>query len=116
MDSGTLFFLYFVFWIVYATGTTLLVRKKSAEFKRKYNPVISGLFFVFFLTFIWLAIPGIKFFLIMFTVVVVYFFVEWKGSRYCDSCGKDLGNKFISKEVREATNCSKCGAKLIDQN
>jgi len=115
MDPGILFPIYLVFWIVFAIGTKLLFRKKPAEFKRKYNPVLSGFHLVVFLTFACLAFPRIETFLIFVPAGVALFFVGWKGDRYCDSCGKELGNKFMSGEVRKATFCSQCGAKLKDK-
>ena len=115
MNPYILFPIYFVFWIAYGIGTMLLFRNKSSDFKRKYEPVFSAFHMAILLTVICLAIPRIEIFLVFIPMGVALYFVQWKGSRYCDSCGKELGNKFMSREIRQATYCSQCGAKLKDK-
>jgi len=85
MNPGILFPIYFVFWIAFAIGTTLLFRKKSPEFKRKYKPILSGFHMVVLLTVACLAFPRIETFLIFVPAGLGLFFVGWKGNRYCNS-------------------------------
>jgi hypothetical protein len=108
--DGVLVPAFFVLWAVLGVGSALFFwLNRDAALKRKVFPPLMIGAGVIFIGFIWLTGAPTQFLFIAIPAVVLISFLNIRGMKFCDSCGRTIHsqNPFSPAEF-----CSKCGAKL----
>ncbi|MBA2344926.1 MAG: hypothetical protein H0V83_07580 [Rubrobacter sp.] len=110
MRSDTLFSVFMVAGLVLMITSFILFHlNKNARFKRKYFPwfmILVGVLFIAVV--IGLGAP-LKYFLLIALLVASITFLDIRGTRFCDDCGRTIRNPLPFSRPEY---CPKCGAKL----